>query len=162
VAPFDNTQGATNLNTYSYNYDFLSRLSSVTSTAEGTTDFSYYDDSQLKSATGTQTSQNYSYDANGNRNMTGYSTIADNRTTVDPNFNYIYDAEGNITRKTNKTTLQVIAEYEWDHRNRLTRVALGSIRVRPGSDPIATSNGLHSNCESRDMLHLAPGTHHRG
>lgn len=121
------TQGATNLNTYSYNYDFLSRLSSVTSTAEGTTDFSYYDDSQLKSATGTQTSQNYSYDANGNRNMTGYSTITDNRTTVDPNFNYTYDAEGNITRKTNKTTLQVIAEYEWDHRNRLTRVVLGGV-----------------------------------
>ena len=42
------TQGATNLNTYAYAYDPLSRLSSVTSTAEGTTNYSYFNDSKTK------------------------------------------------------------------------------------------------------------------
>ena len=116
------TKGATNLNTYAYTYDPLSRLSSVTSTAEGTTNYSYFNDSQLKSASGSRPTESYTYDTNGNRTMAGYSTIADNRTTADASFTYTYDAEGNLTRKTNKSTRQVVATYEWDHRNRLTKV----------------------------------------
>jgi RHS repeat-associated protein len=113
----------------------MSRLSNVTSTAEGTATFSYDSSSQLKSAIGTQPAESYSYDSNGNRNMSGYVTSTDNRTTSDPNFNYEYDAEGNLTRKTNKTFSQDDTFYQYDHRNRLTRVQFGPI---PGANNYVT------------------------
>jgi hypothetical protein len=39
----------------------------------------------------------YSYDANGNRTMTGYQTGSGNQVTTDGLWSYTYDAEGNQT-----------------------------------------------------------------
>ena len=74
-----------------------------------------------------------SYDANGNRTMTGYSTGTNNRLLNDGTHTYTYDFEGNRTKKTITATGEA-TEYEWDHRNRLVRVThLDSI-----GDPIQT------------------------
>ena len=63
----------------------------------------------------------YSYDANGNRTMTGYSTGTNNRLLSDGTHTYTYDFEGNRTKKTVTATGEA-TEYERDHRNRLVRV----------------------------------------
>ncbi len=120
-------QGAVNLNSYAYTYDGMSRLSSITSTAEGVANFTYDTSSQLKTATGTQPTESYAYDSNGNRNMSGYTTGTDNRTTSDGAVNYQYDAEGNLTRKTSVANPANYTAYEYDHRNRITRVELSSL-----------------------------------
>ena len=39
--------------------------------------------------------ESFSYDANGNRTMTGYSTGTGNRLLSDGTYNYTYDDEGN-------------------------------------------------------------------
>jgi RHS repeat-associated protein len=63
----------------------------------------------------------YSYDINGNRTMTGYTTGPGNRLTSDGTHNYSYDDEGNLTLKTRISDGQRW-ECTWDHRNRLTQV----------------------------------------
>jgi RHS repeat-associated protein len=68
-----------------------------------------------------QTDESYSYDANGNRTMTGYTTGTNNRLTGDGTHSYEYDDEGNRKTRT-KTSTGEKTEYTWDHRNRLTRV----------------------------------------
>jgi RHS repeat-associated protein len=63
----------------------------------------------------------YHYDLNGNRTIAGYQTTTNNRLQSDGTYTYLYDDEGNLTRRTtiasNETT-----EYTWDYRNRLTQV----------------------------------------
>jgi len=89
---------------------------------DGTSNYGYDATSQLTSATHTyQSNETYSYDANGNRTMTGYQTGTDNRLTNDGTYTYTYDAEGNRLTRTNTATGEV-TEYEWDYRNRLTKV----------------------------------------
>jgi RHS repeat-associated protein len=67
----------------------------------------------------TQTDENFSYDATGNRTNTGYVTGENNRLLRDATFDYTYDNEGNLTLQTNRTTGEV-TEYRFDHRNRMT------------------------------------------
>ena len=68
-----------------------------------------------------QTNESYSYDANGNRINTGYSTTTNNRLVSDGVYNYTYDNEGNRTRRT-RISDGSVTEYTWDRRNRLTNV----------------------------------------
>lgn len=90
--------------------------------ADGTTDYTYDDTSQLTGADHTyQTDESYTYDANGNRTMTGYTTGDNNQLTNDGTYSYEYDDEGNRTKRTHDTTSDV-TEYDWDYRNRLTKV----------------------------------------
>jgi RHS repeat-associated protein len=115
-------QGATDLNTYAYTYDPLSRISTIVSTAEGTDTYSYDQTSQLVGATHTSHSnETNGFDANGNRNTSGFTTGANNQTTAGLGFTYVYDDEGNRITKT-ETSTGKIEEYTWDHRNRLTKV----------------------------------------
>jgi RHS repeat-associated protein len=115
-------QGSTNLNTYAYTYDPLSRIASVVSTLEGTDTYSYDQTSQLVGATHTsQANETYGFDANGNRNTTGFTTGTNNQTTAGLGFTYTFDDEGNRTSKTETSTGKV-EEYTWDYRNRLTKV----------------------------------------
>jgi RHS repeat-associated protein len=65
--------------------------------------------------------ESYGFDANGNRNTSGYTTATNNRTTAAPGFTFTYDDEGNRTSKTETATGKV-TEYTWDYRNRLTTV----------------------------------------
>ncbi len=115
-------QGTTNLNTYSYAYDPLSRLSSVTSTADGLTDYAYDQRSQLVGVDNAlNPDESFSYDAGGNRNMAGYTTTDDNRTTAGDGWTYTYDDEGNMTQANNGSQYWT---YTWDYRNRLVEAKL--------------------------------------
>lgn len=69
--------------------------------------------------------ESYNLDANGNRRTsTGVSQSAagtHNRLQSDGTYNYTYDKEGNLTRRTKIVGGQV-TDYAWDHRNRLVSV----------------------------------------
>ncbi len=109
---------------YTYGYDGVSRLTSVTSTVEGLSTFTYDATSQVVGAdhaVGGQADETYGYDLNGNRNTSGYTTATNNRTTVAAGFTYTYDDQGNRTSRTETSTGKV-TEYSWDHRNRLVTV----------------------------------------
>lgn len=134
LSRIEHSKGATVFNAHDYIFDGMSRIKSMTSkigTIVGqphTVDFSYDELSQLVSADdGTLPSQPYSqsfsytYDANGNRNNTGYANDVDNRVKTGPDGeSYVYDLEGNLTEiRVNGTPYQRL---KWDHRNRLTEV----------------------------------------
>src|SRR4029077_15361174 len=68
-----------------------------------------------------ETNESDSFDATGNRTNTGYSTGTNNEMTSDGTYNYLYDANGNMTKKTTISTGDYVT-YTWDFRNRLTDV----------------------------------------
>jgi RHS repeat-associated protein len=114
--------GATTLASYDYTFDAASRITSVNSLIDGLSTYTYDVTNQLTSADhATQPDETYSFDLNGNRTMTGYSVGDNNRLLSDGTYNYTYDNEGNrVTRTKISTGEQTI--YDWDHRNRLTKV----------------------------------------
>jgi YD repeat-containing protein len=71
--------------TFTYAYDSASRVTQYTSSraAEGTITFGYDASAQLTNVTSTSYSETFTYDTNGNRTMSGYSTGAGNRLTSD-------------------------------------------------------------------------------
>jgi YD repeat-containing protein len=104
-----------------WSYDNIHRITQFIS-ADGTTDYDYDKTSQLTAADHDyQADESYSYDANGNRTLTGYQTGDNNQLLNDGTHSYEYDDEGNRTSRTHDTTGEV-TEYEWDHRNRLIQV----------------------------------------
>ncbi len=119
---------------YAYTYDAASRSHSITTTLDTTVaalgstatinqDFTYDLVGQLTSAdrTGTANDDAYTYDANGNRtsqNSASVTTGDNNRVTDDGTYTYLYDDEGNLTRRTLKADSTYVV-YAWDHRNRL-------------------------------------------
>ncbi len=106
---------------YSYSYDAMSRVTQMVN-QDGTSDYDYDSTSQLTDADHTyQTDEAYSYDDNGNRTMTGYSTGTNNQLLGDGTYTYEYDDEGNRTKRTNTSTSETV-EYAWDHHNRLTKI----------------------------------------
>ena len=56
--------------------------------------YTYDDNNELTNDGGA-----YTYDANGNRTMSGYTTGTGNQTTNDGTWTYTYDAEGNRTKR---------------------------------------------------------------
>jgi len=103
-------------------YDASSRIGSIDSYVDGLTSFAHDNTDQLQTADHTgQTDESYTYDENGNRTMSGYSIGDNNRLLSDGTYNYTYDDEGNRLTRTVIATGYVTA-YEWDHRNRLTKV----------------------------------------
>jgi YD repeat-containing protein len=85
------------LATFTYGWDKASQLTSYTG-PEGSLTYTYDNSSEL-TGVGNARSENYSYDLNGNRNMTGWSTGGNNRLTGDGTFTYAYDNEGNLLSK---------------------------------------------------------------
>ena len=86
--------------------------------------YGYTDNGQLTSVSHTNgafSNESYSYDDNGNRPMSGYSTVSGNELSSDGTYNYTYDAAGNMTSKTDIAT-GVETDYVWDDRNRLVEV----------------------------------------
>ncbi len=63
--------------------------------------------------------RSYSYDLNGNRNSTGYTTGAGNELTNSPGVTYTYDNDGNMITA---TTSSGTTTYTYDYENRLTGV----------------------------------------
>jgi RHS repeat-associated protein len=108
---------------YEYAYDVGSRITSIDSYIDGLTEYDYDATSQLIGADHTGISdETYTYDENGNRTMSGYSTTDNNQLTTDGVYNYTYDDEGNRSRRT-KISDSSYEEHTWDHRNRLTKIA---------------------------------------
>ena len=108
--------------TYVYSYDQANRVTAETD-AEGTASFTYDNANELTGVTGSRT-ESYTYDSNGNRTGTAYSTGPDNEQTASPGYTYTYDKSGNLTAETN-TSIHVITTYTYDYRNRLTEVTQG-------------------------------------
>src|SRR5262249_930501 len=77
-----------------------------------------YDANGQLTGDGTST---YSYDDNGNRNMSGYTVTTGNRISTDGTWNYGYDDEGNIVNKT-KIVGGEYWTYSYDNDNRLVDV----------------------------------------
>ena len=107
------------LASYTYGYDNANRLTSETN-AEGSVAYGYDNTDQLTGVSGAR-SESFSYDSNGNRTMTGYTTGGNNQLTSGAGFSYTYDNEGNLATKTDSATAAVWT-YTWDYRNRLVGV----------------------------------------
>jgi RHS repeat-associated protein len=113
---------------YDYVYDLASRITQITD-VDGVTTYSYDDRDQLTGANHTdpnQPDETYQYDANGNRlnshlHGSGYVTGPANRLLSDGAYDYQYDDEGNMSRRTEISTGNYRV-FEWDHRNRLIAV----------------------------------------
>jgi RHS repeat-associated protein len=124
LTDLDHKQSSTTLAGYDYTYDRMNRLATITGTVEGLSTFTHDKTSQLTGgdhASGGAPDETYTYNANGSRTMSGYTTTTNNLTTSDGTYNYTYDDEGNRTRK---TTISggAYEDYTWDHRNRLTKI----------------------------------------
>jgi len=84
-------------------------------------EYSYDPAGQLTDANHSgQDDEAYAYDANGNRSGDTYVTGPDHQVLADAAYDYDYDAEGNLVRKTERAT-GVGSHYTYDHRNRLIR-----------------------------------------
>lgn len=110
------------LSSYDFVWDVGNRLSSMTSSADGLTTYSYTPTNQLSAIDyANAPDQSFTYDLNGNRTGSGNVTGADNRLTSNATWDFVYDANGNMTRRTLKSDNSYI-EYTNDHRDRLTNV----------------------------------------
>ena len=85
----------TNVDTINYVYDLAGRITQETSTL-GTTKNNTYDLTDQVTGDG---SSSFTWDANGNRTGTGYTTGTGNQQTADGTWTYSYDAAGNETNK---------------------------------------------------------------
>jgi RHS repeat-associated protein len=115
-------KGANTIASYDYTFDDADKLSKTASSTDGTSNYNYDATNQLTGAThGNQADEAYQYDANGNRINAGYQTGANNQLLNDGTYTYEYDGEGNRTRRVETATGKV-TEYVWDYRNRLSSV----------------------------------------
>ncbi len=108
---------------YDFDYDNGNRITKITD-VDGVTNYTYDKNNQLTVANHSNSNkpdEGFSYDANGNRNSSGYQTGTNNRLNSDGKYNYAYDDEGNLIRRTEISSNKV-TEYEWDYRNRLAGV----------------------------------------
>jgi RHS repeat-associated protein len=113
---------------YDYEYDAADRITAITD-IDGRSDYRYDVTNQLTGATrgssDVRGNESYTYDKNGNRISShlasSYTTGKANRLLSDGTYNYEYDAEGNMSRRTQIATGEV-RDFTWDHRNRLVRV----------------------------------------
>jgi RHS repeat-associated protein len=113
--------GTSTLASYGLVYDAANRITKSSGT-DGTQNYTYDSTNQLTGANHTtQADEAYSYDANGNRTSAGYGTGTNNQLLTDGVYNYTYDDEGNRTKRTEISTGKV-TEYVWDYRNRLAGV----------------------------------------
>ncbi|MEJ7593341.1 MAG: RHS repeat-associated core domain-containing protein [Planctomycetaceae bacterium] len=110
---------------YDYTYDAVHRIQTFTSSRDGLITYGYDAQNQLQSADAAAGAavpdENFTYDENGNRTVSGYVTGLHNLLLSDGTYNYQYDKEGNRIRRSEISGTEVVT-YAWDHRNRLTRV----------------------------------------
>ena len=119
------SKGSISLAGYTWTFDNADRITGFGS-PDGMTTYSYDTTDQLTNADhASQTDEAYVYDLNGNRANSGYQTATANRLMTDGVFSYQYDSEGNRTRRIGISNGEV-TEYEWDYRNRLTRLSTKS------------------------------------
>jgi RHS repeat-associated protein len=105
----------TTLLTFTYGLDAASQVTSYTG-PEGTITYSYDKTGQLLTVSGAQPAT-YTFDANGNRTMSGYQTGTGNEILNDGTYTYTYDKNGNIIKK--QDAQGDVFYITWDYRNRL-------------------------------------------
>lgn len=118
------TNGSTTFARYQYVFDAADRIEQITSYIDGVSDYTYDNTNQLTGAdhdTAGPSDEMYEYDANGNRDSSGFTVNPNNQTATDGTYNYTYDDEGNRASKTLISTGDK-EEYTWDHRNRLVAI----------------------------------------
>ena len=103
-----------NIANYVNAFDLASRITSETLNGGTPTNYSYDVTNELTN----DSVMPYSYDLNGNRTMSGYTTGPANEFTSDGIWNYVFDPNGNVVGKTNITTGETWV-YGYDNRNRL-------------------------------------------
>ena len=109
------------LASYSWGYDEANRVVQFTS-PDGTSNYTHDELNRLIGADHSyQKNETYSYDINGNRTNPGYVTDSNNLLISDGKYDYAYDAEGNLIKRTEIATGKV-TELSWDYRNRLTEI----------------------------------------
>ncbi len=116
---------STVISSASYSYDADELVTSAT--VNGTTQTFSYDSTQQLTGDGTTTQ---SYDANGDRNKTGYVVGTGNQITSDGTWTYSYDAAGQMTGKSKSGEYW---NYAYDNASHLTRVEQylsGSLNLR--------------------------------
>ncbi len=139
---YSNLAGTALVATTSYSYDAASRVTAIVSKDSTPATISYYDYQYDNAdrvtvqsgtgATGTYTydadsqvlgdgTTTYSYDASGNRTMSGYQVGTGNQVTTDGTWTYTYDAAGSLTQKSKGANLETWY-YAYDDENHLTSV----------------------------------------
>jgi len=113
---------------YSQTYYEGDRITGVSSN-NGSSSYTYDNTNQLVSGEyDFQDDESYSYDSNGNRTNNGYVTGVNNQLLEDSKYLYEYDIVGNRTKRTDKSTNEVM---EYRCRDRLMAIvvknALGEI-----------------------------------
>ncbi|MCA6564983.1 MAG: hypothetical protein IM559_12415 [Pseudanabaena sp. M151S2SP2A07QC] len=117
------SNGANTISSYAQTYDAGSKITSITGT-DGSSTYTYDNTNQLTGADyDFQDNESYSYDSNGNRTNDGYVTGVNNQLLEDNKYLYEYDLVGNRTKRTDKSTNEVM-EYRWDIRDRLTGITV--------------------------------------
>jgi YD repeat-containing protein len=112
----------TTISNYHYDYDAGNRLT-LKSGTDGNSVIDYGKDNQLKSVdNSSRADEVYNFNALGIRN--NWSTVTgDSRQILnDGKYVYKYDDEGNLQEKKELVSGK-ITNYEWDYRNRLTKVS---------------------------------------
>jgi len=129
LTEIDYTHSGSTLDELSWSYDAANRVTGFTSSVDCSASYSYDPTNQLTAATYTGNNQPgaeaYSFDKNGNRTNTGYTTGTNNQLSSDGTFNYTYDHQGNRVTRTRISSGQAndyLTTYTWDYRNRLTDV----------------------------------------
>ena len=93
--------------------------------------YTYDDEGQLTGAAHSAAafpSESYTYDLAGNR--TSGTTIGTmNRITAAGEFTYLFDNEGNVTRRTHTASSEVV-DFSYDHRNRLVEISSTAYTIR--------------------------------
>jgi len=144
--PFLRT-GATPINQADYLYNAVGNRTSLTD-KRGPQAFGYDALDRLTTATHPLTlDQAFSYDPVGNRTTNASLYNIGNQLTEDANFTYEYDLNGNLTRKTFKSSGNRVV-YSYDAENRLIRVdefAAGS--STPGATSTYRYDGLGRRIE---------------
>ncbi|MEZ5308900.1 MAG: hypothetical protein R2684_17275 [Pyrinomonadaceae bacterium] len=118
---FDTASTPPAINHRAFSYDQASQISNITNKQDSRS-FTYDQIDRLNAVTGS-VSENYSYDAVGNRTASHlsatYSHSPFNRLNSTATAGYTYDANGNMTSRVDGAGTWV---YEWDFENRLKKV----------------------------------------
>ncbi len=120
------SKGANTISSYAQIYDAASNITSVTGTDSSST-YTYDNTNHLtESDYDFQADENYTYDDNGNRTNSSNVTGVNNRLLEDNRYRYEYDIVGNRTKRTDKSTDEVM-EYSWDIRDRLIGIVVKDV-----------------------------------